>query len=904
MALDLSVLAGYTGYTSMVLAATQASRAAAAKSAAATSAATTATIPAPWDQVNVKSDNETYRLALQTTDYVNPKDSTFDKDGVPEDHKKLFALYKALATLQTLAGKAADSKTESGLLVGLDRRFQAGFAEITDYMQDLTFDNLTLALGAKRDKAETQTAVSRVTSTFQTRALVQGDPQVAMASLENAEPFTIRVSRGTGAPVDVVINLQKMETTQTLGNVVNFINARLGEAGVQTRLKRVELPAPTVVKANQPTPATQYGIQIQGYGSEALSFTAENPAPALYLSNQGVNAGELRKLDLSGADPTTVYKAAIDGTGTSLNIKQTVRDADGNVFVLGTTTGNVGGQVNQSAAGDVMLHKYDSAGNLLWSKLMGVTDKADGLALAVDSKGAAVVAGQITGKIGTTPSSGGLDSFVMKVNANGEEAFVRQVGSALEDGATALTVGPDDAIYVGGYVKGRMAGASASVGGNDNYVMKFDTKGTRAWTRQFGGAGDDRVASLAIDDDGDLYVASNDGGDAVIRKFATSDATSPEIWTKSLGALGAGGNIGGIVAQGGRVYLAGGTANAALNGGANIVTAHSGGQDGFVAVLADTGTDADVDAITYLGSGSADRINGIAVADGRIFVAGDTRGTLPGATPTRTGVSNAFAAEISSDGSLAWARQFGVTTGEGYGKGIAVDMNGASALDALGLPEGKLSTGMARTITAQSTARPGDYFDIKVGDNVSRRITIAAGETMTTLARKLNAVLVLSGKATVMRSSAGERLRIEPREGETIELKAGGKGLDALAGLGLTPGTVRKQSDTADDTATTDSDTLPAFALALKASYSLGTTANAANAKLAIDSAMAEIRKAYREITMDPETKKALQGDGTTTKGKTGGTVPAYLTAQLANYNAGLQRLQAGSSSSSTSSLL
>lgn len=891
MALDLSVLVGFTGYTSSLLNASRASRAAASREAA--GAATTPTIPTPWDTVNVKTDTEAYRLAMQTTDYVNPKDSTFDKAGVPQDHKKLFALYKALATLQTLAGKASDSKSEQGLLPGLNQRFQAGFAEVVDYARELSFDTLTLALGARRDKAETQSAVSRGSSRFQTRPLVQGDPQAAMAPLENAQPFTIRIARGTST-TDVAIDLAEMGATpRNLGNVVSFINSKLNEAGIQTRLKRVELPAPPVLKANQPTPAKQYAIAVEGFGSEALSFIAASPAPALYLASQGLNAGELRKLDVSGADPSTVYRAAIESAGTELTVKQTARDAEGNVFVLGTTTGNQGGQINQSSSTDVMLHKYDSAGNLLWSKLMGATDKADGLALAVDSKGAAVVAGQLTGKIGTEPSAGGLDSFVMKVNANGEEAFIRQVGSALEDGATALTVGPDDAIYVGGYVKGRMLGAAATVGGADGYVMKFSGTGTRAWTRQFGGTGDDRVAGLAIDDNGDLIVAANEGGEAVLRKYGTADATSAAAWVKSLGTLGTGGSIGGLAAENGKIYLAGGTANANLNGGTSIVTAHSGAQDGFVAAFSDAGASATTDYVTYLGSGSADRINGIAVADGRVFVAGDTRGTLPGATATRSGVSNAFAAEIAADGSLGWARQFGVTTGEGYGRGIAVDSEGSSTLDALGLPAGKLSTGMTRTITAQSTARAGDYFEIKVGDNVARRITIAAGETMTTLARKVNAVLVLDGKASVARSSAGERLRIEPREGQAIELKAGPKGLDALAGLGLSAGSVRKA--TADGE--TDSGALPAFALNLKPSYSLGTTANAANAKLAIDSALAEIRKAYREITLDPETKKLLAGEGDTAKGKRGGTAPAYLQAQLANYTAGLQRLGGGSSS-------
>ncbi len=549
-------------------------------------------------------------------DYLDPRDSTFDKPGVPGDHKKLFTLYKALSSLQALAGKAADSTTLSGLMPGLDRRFQAGFAEVLSYGRDLSFDNLTMLFGAKTTKAETALAVARTPTSFRTRTIAQGDGALPMASLENATPFTIKVKRGN-LTNDVAIDLSGMGATpRTLANVIGFINSRLSDAGVEVRLKRIDV-TPAAQK-NQPAPAKQYAIQVQSNGVEALSFSPDTPAPAIYVASQGVNAAELRKLDVSGAEAMTTYKTGITVGGAELNVRETARDADGNVFVLGTTSGNVGGQINQSQR-DVMLQKYDSAGNLLWSKLMGATEKADGLALAVDSKGAAVVAGQISGKIAATGAAGGLDSFVLKIGANGEEAFIRQVGSALEDGATALTIGPDDAIYVGGYAKGRMAGASASLGGADGFVMKFDDMGARAWTRQFGDTGDERVASLAIGDDGALVVASNEGGIATLRKYAASDATSAPIWVQQLGALGTGGMIGGLTVEDGRIYLAGGTANGALNGGANIVSAHSGGQDGFVAAFTDAGASVSADFVTYLGSGAADRINGIAVADGRIY---------------------------------------------------------------------------------------------------------------------------------------------------------------------------------------------------------------------------------------------------------------------------------------------
>jgi hypothetical protein len=896
--MDLSVLAGFTGYTNSALAASRASRAAAAKTDTSTTEAAGVKGTAPWETAAASTDSARLVKAMQATSLVDVTDASFNKEGVSDDYKKLFALYKGLSTLQTLANAAADKKALSGTLPGLNTRFQDGYAQITKYAAGLELDTLSLITGPKQTAAKSEAVVTRSTSVFTTKTVVQGDATAAMPALENASPFTISVKRGNGATTDVAIDLSDMTTTRNLGNTVAFINAKLAAAGVQTRLQRLDVTPEDTNKKDAVTPAKQYAVRVNGYASETVSFAAAAPQTALYVANQGDGAGELRKLEVDGAAPVTVFKAAIGAKDGEITVKATKADGEGNVFVLGTTNADQGSQLNQSASTDVMLKKYDSAGNLLWSKLLGATTAADGLGLAVDSKGAAVIAGQITGKLGTGISAGGKDSFVVKVSAAGEEVFARQIGSALDDGATAVTIGPDDAIYVGGQVKGKMSGAAGSIGGSDAYVMKYDAAGKRLYTRQFGTAGDDRVAAMTIDDNGDLVVATTEGGAGVVRKFAAADGTSAAIWSQSLGDLSGGGAISGLAVDNGAVYVAGTTSNAALTGGgATIATASSGGMDGFVFKLTDSGASAAADFVTYMGTGGADRINGLAVSNGRIFVAGDTKGALPGAVQTLANVNNAFTAEIDGAGAQVWASQFGVTAGEGYGKGLTVDAGGASVLDALGLPKGTLKPGgEAHTITAQTTARVGDYFTLQLGELTARKITIAAGETMTSLVRKINAVLQLNGKASIARTAAGDQLKIEPKEGQKITLKAGASNLDALAGLGLSAGQFVKEAADAAKTASTDA--LPTYALGLKASYSLLSTDSAASARGAIEAAMASIRTAYRELTMDPEMKKALAANSET-KGKTGGAVPAYLQSQLANYSAGLQRL-GGSSNTTT----
>ena len=57
--------------------------------------------------------------------------------------------------------------------------------------------------------------------------------------------------------------------------------------------------------------------------------------------------------------------------------------------------------------------------------------------------------------------------------------------------------------------------------------------------------------------------------------------------------------------------------------------------------------------------------------------------------------------------------------------------------------------------------------------------------------------------------------------------------------------------------------------------------------------AMSKVQRAYRDITTDPALKALLEGPQ---NGKTGATVPAYYNAQLANYQAGLSRLNQGPS--------
>ena len=177
--------------------------------------------------------------------------------------------------------------------------------------------------------------------------------------------------------------------------------------------------------------------------------------------------------------------------------------------------------------------KYDSAGNLLYSRTLGAADSASGYSLAVSADGHVAVAGSITGTIqGTTngptnssDTSGKTDSFVTLYNSAGEEQWTERRGATDNDVATAVAFDSNNTVYVGGRTQSAMPGATGQLGGWDNYLTAYSTQSTggpRAlFTQQFGSTGDDKIGGIAVNGN-QVVVAGLESGAAVVRSFQIS----------------------------------------------------------------------------------------------------------------------------------------------------------------------------------------------------------------------------------------------------------------------------------------------------------------------------------------------------------------------------------------------
>lgn len=860
----------------------------------------------PWDPRGEIAALETLRRsALASGEFFDSKFGAFADLDVGKDEKTLFALHQGLRRLQSLAGPASEKTTSDTDRAFWNRRFQEGLTQLDSFFEGMDLEGVSVLKGEELSKAESTLAISRGQSSYTTGILHSGQFDAEVANFTGNVVFDITVRKNG---VDTVINIDLADmgtTTRSLDNVAAHINTQLEAAGMMTRFERVKIGEENEFGIIE---GDDFGFRIEGILTEKVSFSATGGA-ALYMagiSGTGETAaGQLTKyVNLAGggdaaftrrieADPTVTETKGEDGetqTSTSenpLEIKAVARGADGGLFVVGHTSAAVDGQTLKGEQ-DLVLMRYDSTGKKLWSRVLGAAGEASGASIAVDGSGNVVVAGSVKGELGGTNAVGGSDSLVVKYSAEGVEQWATRYGAMADDAAQSLAIGADGTVYVGGRADSSIGGVS-NTGGTDGYVRAIDAAGNTLYTRAAGtGSGSQQVKATAMASDGGLIVATEEEGRAVLTKYAAGDdGTGAPVWTLDLGNLDSG-RIGGLaVDETGAIYLSG--AAGAGFAPSTPVTANAGGRDAMLVKISD-GASASVDFTTFLGTADDNSASAVTVSGGKVYLTGKTSDALPGAT--QDGARNAFAAGLdATTGALDWVQQVSGRGGLSEGAGLVVDPAGDNALTRLGLPSGTLSYSDSRLVTDRSALRAGDHFYVSIDGSRKKKITIETGDTMRSLTFKLNAVLLLDATADVRRSASGDMLRITPKEGVTVEFFSGQSGQDALSGLGLPSGAVTGKASLVGKDGDTTSDAPKIFALELPAKLAVDTREEAALAAEALTQAMSKVQRAYRELTADPALKELLAGPKA---GKRGGTVPAYLTNQIANYSAGLDRLLGG----------
>ena len=258
---------------------------------------------------------------------------------------------------------------------------------------------------------------------------------------------------------------------------------------------------------------------------------------------------------------------------------------DGAVYVAGFAGSSIDG-ATYLGYGDAFVAKFNSDGEKVWTRLFGSKSSENAYAVAVSKEGAVFLAGKTDGEIDGQSYSGGGDAFLTKYNSDGSTAWTRLLGTNTFESASSITLGIDGSIFIAGDTEGSLDSQKGS-GLRDAFVTKFNSDGSKAWTRIVGSSGNEHAYALTTSLDGSIYLTGDTNGildgqmnsgflDAFVAKF-TPDGT--KVWTSLIGTKSFDFARSIISSAEGDIYIAG-SSMGDLDGQIS-----SGGYDAFVLKL-------------------------------------------------------------------------------------------------------------------------------------------------------------------------------------------------------------------------------------------------------------------------------------------------------------------------------
>jgi uncharacterized delta-60 repeat protein len=241
-------------------------------------------------------------------------------------------------------------------------------------------------------------------------------------------------------------------------------------------------------------------------------------------------------------------------------------DSDGNVYITGASD-------YLGSTPDLLIIKYNSAGDTVWTRVPVRTGSQMTRAVAVSLSGNIYITGY-------TMENGHGDYITIKYRPNGDEAWVRIYSSSGSryDFSRKLIIDAQENIYISGY----------SQESNSRYThatVKYDSSGNQLWAKRdsFGGAGSlSYPADLTLDNNGNPCIVSktataSQGTDYVIAKYNTSNGET--LWVRTYnGTANGADDARAIVSDNqGNIYVTGMTAGSGTGNDITIIKYNSSG---------------------------------------------------------------------------------------------------------------------------------------------------------------------------------------------------------------------------------------------------------------------------------------------------------------------------------------
>lgn len=198
-------------------------------------------------------------------------------------------------------------------------------------------------------------------------------------------------------------------------------------------------------------------------------------------------------------------------------------DANSNIFVQGVfkDIANWGGDDLKAGGGsdnDVVLAKYDTNGDHVWSQRFGNAFNEVAGGVAVDPAGNVTIAGSFENKGSISfgekddhVSLGEADVYVARFSNDGKLQWAKTFGGERVDVGIDVAVDPAGNAVVTGWFEGTVDFGTGSTVSTKNlnkdvFVLKLNAKGETVWLQTFGDRDHDQARAIALDDKGNAYV--------------------------------------------------------------------------------------------------------------------------------------------------------------------------------------------------------------------------------------------------------------------------------------------------------------------------------------------------------------------------------------------------------------
>lgn len=274
-------------------------------------------------------------------------------------------------------------------------------------------------------------------------------------------------------------------------------------------------------------------------------------------------AGFLSKFHIDGKLEWVHFIGGPDSEPGSASIEKVITDVFGSIFVIGTIRGKIHFEEDTnnyvSDSSDIFIAKYFSNGQLSWVKQIRGKGTDIGKDIVTDATGNIIILATFTKTLDLIDTSvtsyGDKDVLIAKFLGNGGLVWAKHEGGAYGDIAEAIAIDKDGNFVVAGeiYSTVDISGTKLSTGAGqyDNFIAKYDSRGSLVWVKQEGGQYNQWCKDITIDTEGNIYLTGDLSLDRQFSGISLKEEGKIDLyivkykpdgspdWAKSAGGLGA-----------------------------------------------------------------------------------------------------------------------------------------------------------------------------------------------------------------------------------------------------------------------------------------------------------------------------------------------------------------------------